>query len=272
MTSKPDWTEQTFDQTYIEAIGLQFSQETTSQEVNEVVTLLGLKPGMTILDLACGHGRHSLELARRGLGPITGLDFSQAAIDHAKFTASAAGFSIDFLLKDMRKLELHAEFDAVINLGNSMFYWDEATHQRILEGVWQALKPGGCLCLDAYNPYWVATSLALRSHPAVKLYNRVRAIIRRVLRPRSALKGSGTPKGTTLLDVSQGLVHGVRRMTHQGHLRESPYRTRLYTLPELRSLLERAGFEVDRVVAEHGKTLGWDTPRVLLVARKLNRA
>jgi SAM-dependent methyltransferase len=273
MTTGTDWAEQTFDQTYLETEGLQFSQQTTNEEVDEIVRLLGLKPGMSVLDLACGHGRHSLELARRGLGPITGLDFSQPAIDLAKSSASAEGLNLHFVLGDMRKLEFEAEFDVVFNVFNSMFYWDDETHLGILEGILRALKPGGCLFLNLYNPYWVVTGIALRAHPAVRLWNLARGVlsrVKRVFQPAQVALGLRSSK-TTLFDVSRGVVHGVRRMTEQGgRVRETPYENRLYTLPELHVLLERVGFRIDQVLAEHGKTLGWNTPRVLLVVRKFD--
>jgi ubiquinone/menaquinone biosynthesis C-methylase UbiE len=275
MTSNPDWTEQTFDQTYLEAEGLHFSQATTNTEVEEIIALLGLKPGMTILDLACGHGRHSLELARRGLGPMTGLDFSQAAIDLARTTASSEGLNVNFVLGDMRNLEFQAEFDVVFNVFNSLFYWDDATHLGILEGIMRALKPGGLLLLDLYNPFRVVSDLAVKAHPAVRLYSRARGIWGRMRRlgramPKPDAKRLRSSK-TTLFDVSRGVVHGVMRVTTaDGQVRETLYENRLYTVPEVRALLERAGFVPEWAHGSNGKTPGPDAPRVLVLARKPN--
>src|SRR5215471_11787967 len=65
--------------------------------------LLDLRPGMSVLDLACGHGDLANRLAARGC-QVTGLDSSAVFLDRARADATAAGISADYVAGDMRQL------------------------------------------------------------------------------------------------------------------------------------------------------------------------
>src|SRR5712691_13217613 len=71
-----------------------------------------LRPGQRILDIACGGGRHSLAMARRG-ALVTGIDLGPAAIAAAQRRAHKAGLSVEFVQGDVRRLEYEATFNAV---------------------------------------------------------------------------------------------------------------------------------------------------------------
>src|SRR5215813_9951984 len=70
-----------------------------------------LHPGQRILDVACGGGRHSLAMARRG-AIVTGIDLGPAAIATAKRRANKAKLRVEFVQTDIRRLEYEAVFDA----------------------------------------------------------------------------------------------------------------------------------------------------------------
>lgn len=73
------------------------TDERTTAEVNRLVVALGLGSGAPVLDVGCGFGRHSLELARRGFRP-TGVDPSQTMIDAARASAEAEELDIRFVV------------------------------------------------------------------------------------------------------------------------------------------------------------------------------
>ncbi|MEY3073395.1 MAG: hypothetical protein RLZZ554_69, partial [Actinomycetota bacterium] len=74
----------------------------TVQEVDFLVDELGLTSSTSILDVGCGPGRHSLELARRGF-PVTGIDISETFIDIARSTADREGLTnAKFVVADAR--------------------------------------------------------------------------------------------------------------------------------------------------------------------------
>ncbi len=89
--------------------------EAAPQEVDQLVELLNLQPGARVLDLCCGIGRHSLELARRGY-EVTGFDRTASYLEQARTKAASENLEVDFILGDARKFCALEEFDAVINM------------------------------------------------------------------------------------------------------------------------------------------------------------
>ena len=125
----------------------------TRQEVEFLVPALGLGPGMRVLDVGCGPGRHAHALAERGI-VVHGIDVSRRFIDLARASAPAHA---TFERLDARRLAFDAEFDAVICLCQGAFglmtaHGDDGT---VLAGIARALRPGGRLALSAFSSYFV---------------------------------------------------------------------------------------------------------------------
>lgn len=125
----------------------------TRQEVEYLVGALGFEPGMRVLDVGCGPGRHARALAERGL-VVHGIDISQRFIDIARDDAPAGA---TFERLDARAMPFDAEFDAVICLCQGAFGLMTADgHDRtVLAGMARALRPGGRLALSAFSSYFV---------------------------------------------------------------------------------------------------------------------
>ncbi|MGH2641227.1 MAG: class I SAM-dependent methyltransferase, partial [Actinomycetota bacterium] len=98
-----------------------------------------LQPGSNVLDVPCGDGRISLELAARA-HQVTGVDITARFLAEAQRNAGERGLSALFQQGDMRELTSDAEFDAVINFGGSFGYFDEEDNDRVVEGVRRALR------------------------------------------------------------------------------------------------------------------------------------
>ena len=101
-----------------------------------------------LLDVACGSGRHALELARRGRR-VTGLDISANFLRQAKAAAKTAKTPAKFLLGDMRKMKWRDEFDGAYCFGNAFGYFPHADMAVFVGRVADALKPGGRFVVDA---------------------------------------------------------------------------------------------------------------------------
>lgn len=132
----------------------------TEREVDFLVDALALEWGARILDVGCGTGRHSLELARRGYQTV-GVDISQGMIEVARRGATDDGLLAEFHVVDARDLRFEDEFDAAICLCEGAFglAGNEAGHRAILAGVARALKPGAQFILTAINTLSVARRL-----------------------------------------------------------------------------------------------------------------
>jgi len=124
----------------------------TRQEVDAVIGALGLQPGMRVLDVGCGPGRHSHELARRGI-LAHGIDISERFIALAQ-EGAPPGASFERL--DALTLAFDREFDAAICLCQGAFglMTADGDDEQVLRNIGNALRPGGRLALSAFNSYF----------------------------------------------------------------------------------------------------------------------
>jgi SAM-dependent methyltransferase len=124
----------------------------TAQEIDHIVSAIDLRPGMRVLDVGCGPGRHAHELARRGI-VVHGIDISGRFVELA---AAAAPEGATFARMDARSMAFDAEFDAVICLCQGAFglMTADGDDERVVAGMARALRPGGRLVLSAFNAYF----------------------------------------------------------------------------------------------------------------------
>ena len=132
----------------------------TSQEVGFLVEELGLEPGMRVLDVGCGPGRHTNALAALGIETV-GLDISQRFVDVG---ASAGVDGATFVRGDARAMAFDQEFDAAISLCQGAFGlggpppsldpFNLDNDAAVLAGIWRALRPGGRVALTAFSAYF----------------------------------------------------------------------------------------------------------------------
>ncbi len=134
----------------------------TKQEVDFIVDSFGLKPGMRVLDVGCGPGRHSLELARRGIS-AHGIDLSETFIDLARKSARSEALDATFEVGDINELDIDGEFDALICLCQGGFGLLGGAEDAVLVSrLVKALKTGGRVALSAFSSYfavrWLETN------------------------------------------------------------------------------------------------------------------
>ena len=193
----------------------------TVREVDSLIVLLGLEPGMSLLDVGCGPGRHSHEFARRGID-VTGVDISERFIEVA--TADAPD-GATFQRADARALEFDGVFDAAISLCQGAFGLggpavDPADPQllqpdlAVLDGVRRALRPGGRFAFSAFSAYFQVANLEDRDG----------------------------------FDAASGVNHERTEIRSEtGASTDADLWTTCYTPRELRLLAERAGLEVSAI-------------------------
>jgi trans-aconitate 2-methyltransferase len=114
---------------------------------DELVGKLNLKDNDRVLDLGCGDGRVTAELARLvPRGRVTGIDLSPVMIDYARHAYTEPDFpNLDFQVIDARELAFDADFDIVFS--NAVLHW-VADHRPVLAGLCRALAPGGRVLLQ----------------------------------------------------------------------------------------------------------------------------
>lgn len=132
-----------------------------------------------MLDLACGGGRHSLAMARRG-AMVTGIDIGPAAIAAANRRAMRDGLAVEFLQGDIRHLEYIDTFDAVTLIFGCFTEMPREQAQEVLQRISRSLRPGGMFALDVYTPrffaeldgmqeWWVGTDFIAGRFPQLVL-------------------------------------------------------------------------------------------------------
>jgi SAM-dependent methyltransferase len=108
-----------------------------------------------ILDLACGNGRHSIELAKKGFC-ITGVDLSEMLLNEAKKNRDLLGLKIDFIQADMRNLNIFEYFDGAINLFTSFGYFEEdIDNEKVIAQISNSLKNNGWFVIDFFNSNFI---------------------------------------------------------------------------------------------------------------------
>lgn len=141
---------------------MSWTEETVAQ-VDFLISALGLKGGERILDLACGFGRHSLELARRGYD-VVGVDITPAYIEYATKQAEGERLSARFICADIRDVDFCSEFDVVLNMADGAvgYLENEQENLRIFDVVARALKVGGRHFMDIMSADYADTHFPCR--------------------------------------------------------------------------------------------------------------
>jgi SAM-dependent methyltransferase len=117
--------------------------------VEHLLEFAGIVPGMTLLDVATGTGIAALFAARRG-AIVTGVDFAEELLDHARKLADEAGLPVLFVNGDAEAMPFEdSSFDAVISTFGCMF---APRHDAVARELVRVLKPGGTLALACWKP------------------------------------------------------------------------------------------------------------------------
>lgn len=153
-SEKPSW-EHFFDAHAPDYMDNAFTKNTV-REVDFLVEELALQPGCSILDVGCGTGRHSIELAKRGYA-LTGLDLSAEMLAHAERSARAAGVRVNWIRSDAAQFKPPETYDAAICLCEGalglLSQTDDSIDQplAILRNIAASLKPGAPAVLTVLN-------------------------------------------------------------------------------------------------------------------------
>jgi SAM-dependent methyltransferase len=225
-----------------------YSLAGTDQEVGFITKVLNLPVDSALLDLYCGYGRHTIELAKRGFR-VTGVDANQAFLDIATQKAQEEQVSVIFSLHDMRELDYVNNFDAVINMFAAFGYFSDEENAGVLQRVAKALRPGGLFLIDLLNREWM-----------------VRNNLNRYWRH---------PSGDYVLSYKVELQHGIvtmkRVLINQVTDTKTQYEfvLRAYSLPEMEFLLEKNNLKIKATYGGFdSRAYDADAPRMIILARK----
>lgn len=223
----------------------------TEEEVAVIVKLLEVKHGGSLLDVACGYGRHDLLFAGRYGLKVTGIDISPGLIENAKRFAKEQGLKIAYEVRHGRELKWQEEFDYAIIVFNSFSLFSPEDASVVLQGIHKALKRSGRLFMDLDN----------------KPFN---------CRYGTSYRDWYTwPGGLTLQevyfhqDISVEVCRDLSLNTESNQVEEFIMFKRIYSKDDICDLLLECGFRIDKIYG------GWDlspleqdSPKMVLVGVK----
>jgi SAM-dependent methyltransferase len=243
------WWEDLFNDDFIRTMA-KITDADISREANFIEESLGCEAGATILDLACGTGRHAVELASRGY-QVVGFDLSLAMLARASDEAQDRKQKINFVQGDMREMTFEETFDGVFSWNTSFGYFDEEKNAAVIAKVHRALKKGGQFLLDVVN-----RDNLVRQAPSLAWFEGDGCI---------CMDEMQIDFITSRMKVKRTL------MMDDGRTKEIEYSIRVYSLHELGKMLHDNGFRVAEVSGRTGTPgvfFGCESPRTLILAEK----
>ncbi len=230
-----DWWNKIFNAVYLKTdADVVDDHSITVKEIDLFSQYIHLSVEDKILDLSCGQGRHSLELARRGFKNVEGLDRSRYLIQKAKAQAKKECLSVKFREGEARTLPYKPDtFDVIFILGNSFGYFETINDDlRVLREVFRVLKPWGRVLIDVADGEYLRQHFQPRSWEWIDKNHFV-------CRERSIS-----------LDNQRLISREVVTHVEKGVIADQFYAERLYNSESMQELLNAAGFSD---IALHGE-------------------
>jgi 2-polyprenyl-3-methyl-5-hydroxy-6-metoxy-1,4-benzoquinol methylase len=142
------WFENWFNSSYYHQLYAHRDELEAASFINKLISFLQPPSNARMLDVACGKGRHSLQLAAKGFD-VTGIDLSSESIKTANLQANE---NLHFYEHDMRMPFAINYFDVAFNFFTSFGYFKtQREHDNAIATIAKALKPNGKFVLDFLN-------------------------------------------------------------------------------------------------------------------------
>lgn len=217
------------------------SEHKTNRECDYIERHCELKGKGKILDLACGHGRHSIEFAKRGYS-VEGVDINKEFIQIAKNNSQEKGLKVKFVEEDILEIEHEEDFDIVLFLFNSLGFFNRQDSERIFKKINQCLVEGGRVFLDIKN----------RDH------------IVKELKPYEIYeKGEDLMIDRLSFNPIKGTTTNIRTYIKDGKRYEAPFTMYSYNYSDLEQFLRGTELKIKKVLG------GWKDERFDSESRRI---
>ena len=228
-----------------------FPEKTTQAEVDFIINDAKLVPGSRVLDVMCGYGRHSLELARKGI-VVTAIDNLPEYVNEITEKAATENLPANAICTDVLEFEANEQFDAAICMGNSLQFFNEEDTIKLCSNIASRLVPGGRFFINT----WSLAEIAIKNFKE-KSWSRYDEIL--FLAECKYLLSPARIETTSII------------ITGTGEREEKTGVDHIFTIAEFDSMLNQAGLHLKEIYSIPGKkhfTVG--EPRAYLVAEKIS--
>jgi SAM-dependent methyltransferase len=243
------WWEELFNDDFIRTMA-KVTDAQIAKEVDFVEESLAVAKGAMLLDLACGTGRHAIELTRRGY-KVVGFDLSLPMLAKAAEEAQERGQKLNFVQGDMREMTFEDTFDGIYCWNTSFGFFEEEKNAQVVQRVHKALKKGGQFMLEVGNRDFI-----IRQAPSLAWFEGDGCI---------CMDEMSIDWITSRMKVKRTM------MMDDGRTKEIDYSVRIYSLHELGKVLHESGFRVAEVSGRTGTPgvyFGNESPRTMILAEK----
>jgi SAM-dependent methyltransferase len=191
MASNNEWFSDWFDTSYYHILYKNRDEKEAKFFIENLCNFLAIKPNSSLLDLACGKGRHSITLNELG-HKVLGVDLSQNSISVAKQHERRG---LHFEVHDMRKIIPGLSFDVIFNLFTSFGYFDSSVeNKKVIFSVANMLYEKGIFVIDFLNADKVVANLVSEEE---KMIDGIQFLIKRIV------EGEHIYKKITVIDKNE---------------------------------------------------------------------
>jgi len=243
-----------FEKWFSSKFYLELYQHRDEEDARWIINLLQrsipVNTRSSVLDIACGSGRHSLELARRGFD-VTGFDLSKFLISEAKKglkESKEKDLKVNFLIKDMRYFNFKNSFDIAVNIFTSFGYFDnDEENFSVIRNVSDSLKSGGYFVFDFLNKRYLEDnliSITKQKHGSTSVIQRRK--------------------------IEDGFVKKIITISEGDKILEFNETLRLYSLIEFKKAFEGYGLMIRNLFGDYfgNKFHRTKSQRLIIIAKK----
>lgn len=218
------------------------------EQAVDIIQITGVDSG-AVLDLCCGPGRHSVPLSKKGFR-VTGVDLQPMLMEKARVYSAKENVTVEYVEENMLTFKRLHSFDLVISMFSSFGYFSDPDDDiRVINNVYDSLKPGGKLLMDVRGKEIHAmeniTSLSQEMPNGDLIFH------------RSKVNEDWTRSDSEWIYVSGEKAYRFEMSVN------------LYSGSELRALLQKAGFPIVKVYGDlKGGAYDHNAKRLVVVAEK----
>ena len=220
------WFQYWFNSPFYHILYSQRNDEEAEYLIDNLSAYLKPSADSKMLDIACGRGRHSIYLNKKGYD-VTGIDLSEQSIRYAQQFEQK---NLHFFVHDMRKLAFINYFDIAMNLFTSFGYFEtEKDHVNALKSFRKGLRDDGTLVIDYFNTQKIIKNL---TNQEIKTLEGIEFHLHKF--------------------VSDGKIIKHINFEHKGKTHAFEERVQAFTLEDFERMFAKSGLKIKHTFGSYG--------------------